>query len=72
IGIHRDHFKTIFNPGYSTKAQGSGLGLHSAANYVIATGGRIRPLSDGIGTGTTMRVTWRLSPARLASMRGES
>ena len=72
IGIHRDHFKAIFNPGYSTKAQGSGLGLHSAANYVIATGGRIRPLSDGIGTGTTMRVTWRLSPARLASIRGGS
>ena len=72
VGIHRDHFKAIFNPGYSTKAQGSGLGLHSAANYVIATGGRIRPLSDGIGTGTTMRVTWRLSPASLASMRGES
>ena len=72
IGIHRDHFKAIFNAGYSTKAQGSGLGLHSAANYVIATGGRIRPLSDGIGTGATMRVTWRLSPARLAAMRGES
>ena len=43
------------------KEGGSGLGLHSAANFVIGSGGRIQPLSDGIGHGTTMRVMLRLS-----------
>ena len=61
IGIDRKDFTAIFAAGYTTKAAGSGLGLHSAANFVIGSGGRIRPLSDGIGRGTTMRVMIRLS-----------
>ena len=50
----------MFNAGYTTKKEGSGLGLHSAANFVIGSGGSIRPLSDGIGHGATLRVTLRL------------
>ena len=59
IGIPPDRFKSIFSPGYTTKARGSGLGLHSTANFVIGMGGRIEPISDGVGTGTTMRVSLR-------------
>ena len=63
IGIEQKNLKTIFGAGYTTKREGSGLGLHSAANFVTGSGGKIQPLSDGYGTGTTMRVTLRLNSA---------
>ena len=60
IGIDPARFGSVFNAGYTTKKDGSGLGLHSAANFVIGSGGSIRPLSEGIGHGTVLRVTLRL------------
>ena len=63
IGLEPERLRTIFSPGYTTKAEGSGLGLHSAANYVIGSGGSIEALSDGIGRGTTMRIRLRLPGA---------
>ena len=54
----------MFNAGYTTKRNGTGLGLHSAANAVIGSGGTIQPLSDGIGHGATLRVTLRLPAQR--------
>ena len=62
IGLEPESAQWIFSPGYTTKARGNGLGLHSAANYVIGTGGSIRPHSDGVGLGTTIRVQLRLLP----------
>ena len=61
IGIDPSRLRSVFNAGYTTKGNGSGLGLHSAANFVIGSGGTIQALSDGIGYGTTMRVTLRLA-----------
>ena len=61
IGISPVHMREIFSAGYTTKKSGTGLGLHSAANFAIAHGGRITPHSPGIGLGTTMRVTLRSS-----------
>ena len=65
IGIRVKDRKVLFTPGYTTKQSGSGLGLHSAANFVIGCGGRIEPRSvgngTGNGTGTTMRITLPLS-----------
>ena len=55
IGIEPSRFGSLFNAGYTTKKHGSGLGLHSAANFVIASGGSIQPFSDGIGHGATLR-----------------
>ena len=63
IGLDASQLPSVFAAGYTTKKDGTGLGLHSAANFVIGSGGRIRPLSEGIGRGTTMRVTLRLSDA---------
>ena len=60
IGIDAVDSQRIFFPGYTTKTEGTGLGLHSAANYVIGAGGTITPLSGGIGHGATMRIAWRL------------
>lgn len=61
IGIEQKNLKAIFGAGYTTKQEGSGLGLHSAANFVTNSGGKIQPLSDGYGTGTTIRVSLRLN-----------
>ena len=63
IGIEQKNLKAIFGAGYTTKQEGSGLGLHSAANFVTSSGGKIQPLSTGYGTGTTMRVSLRLDSA---------
>ena len=59
IGIEPKNFKLIFSAGYTTKESGTGLGLHSSANFVIGSGGKIYPLSKGIGKGTTMRIMLR-------------
>ena len=61
VGISPEHYGSIFSPGFTTKANGSGLGLHSSANFVTASGGRIQPFSDGAGKGATMRIRLRLS-----------
>lgn len=59
IGIDEKHKRLIFSAGFTTKESGTGLGLHSIANLVIASGGEVQPLSAGIGKGTTMRVKLR-------------
>ena len=61
VGLERDKFTIIFGGDYTTKESGSGLGLHSIANFVDGLGGKIYPLSDGIGKGATMRVILPLS-----------
>ena len=61
IGIDRKNRRILFAAGYTTKKSGTGLGLHSAANFVIGSGGQIQPLSDGSGLGATMRILFRLS-----------
>ena len=71
IGIQNEDTRALFTPGFTTKKSGSGLGLHSAANFVIASGGRIEPVSAGSGMGTTMRVTWPL-PSVASRLDAES
>ena len=61
IGIAPENLRLIFTAGYTTKESGTGLGLHSSANFVIGSGGQIYPLSEGIGKGTTMRIMLRCS-----------
>ena len=61
IGIDQEHRPRIFSAGFTTKASGTGLGLHSIANFVVASGGRIQSLSAGINKGTIMRVKLRLT-----------
>ena len=61
IGIEPENIKRIFSAGYTTKEQGSGLGLHSSANFVIGTGGKIESCSEGKGKGATVRIMLRRS-----------
>ncbi len=61
IGIEQDNIEMIFRPGYTTKETGSGLGLHSVANFVNGCGGQIYAISEGIYKGATMRIVLPVS-----------
>ena len=70
VGIEPECRGLIFAPSYTTKQDGRGLGLHSVANYLEASGGRIEAFSDGAGKGTTMRAM--LAQASPASEAGDA
>lgn len=56
-GIAHKNFKTVFNPGYTTKKRGWGLGLTLVKRIVEEYhGGRIYVKDSEIGKGTTFRI----------------
>ncbi len=56
-GLSRKNFKTIFNPGYTTKKRGWGLGLTLAKRIIEQYhSGKIYVLSSEPGKGTTFRI----------------
>ncbi len=56
-GISRENFKTVFNPGYTTKSRGWGLGLTLAKRIVEQYHrGRIFVARSTVGQGTTFRI----------------
>ena len=61
IGIEAENLQRIFSAGFTSKEHGSGLGLHSSANFVISSGGEIQACSNGKGSGATIRIILRLS-----------
>ncbi len=56
-GIHKNNFKNIFKPGFTTKTRGWGLGL-SLSKRIIEDyhKGKIFVLESGMDKGTTIRV----------------
>ena len=59
-GIPKSKYKTIFNPGYTTKKRGWGLGL-SLVKRIIESyhGGKIFVKNSEVGKGTTFRIELR-------------
>lgn len=57
-GLHKNQYQSIFEPGYTTKKRGWGLGL-SLAKRIIEEfhKGKIKVLSSEVGKGTTMQIT---------------
>ncbi|HMF79685.1 MAG TPA: ATP-binding protein [Bryobacteraceae bacterium] len=55
-GIQRQHLESIFNPFFTTKPQGIGLGLPIVAKIIDEHGGRIQVFSEA-GKGTRFEVT---------------
>ena len=63
-GIPRKNFQTIFNPGFTTKSRGWGLGLTLAKRIVEQYhGGRIFVRSSEPGVGTVFCITLPILPA---------
>jgi len=56
-GIQRSHFKTIFQPGYTTKSRGWGLGLTLSKRIVEDYhNGKIFVSHSEVDKGTTFRI----------------
>jgi len=53
IGIPKENLARIFAHGFTTKRDGHGFGLHSAALAATETGGSLAAQSDGPGCGAT-------------------
>jgi signal transduction histidine kinase len=56
IGIPKERVKRLFQPHFTTKAQGLGLGLPICKRIIEAHGGRIEVRSK-VGRGTTVTFT---------------
>ena len=50
-GLRAENLARLFERGFSTKARGSGMGLHWSANTASALGGRLYAESAGLGRG---------------------
>ena len=53
VGIPPENLNRIFNHGFTTKKEGHGFGLHSAANAAKEMRGALTVRSDGPGCGAT-------------------
>ncbi len=53
MGIAAEHLADIFRHGFTTRSEGHGFGLHSAANAAREMGGSLTAASDGPGRGAT-------------------
>ncbi|MBQ7211762.1 MAG: ATP-binding protein [Muribaculaceae bacterium] len=64
-GISRKHFKTVFNPGYTTKKRGWGLGLTLAKRIIEEYhNGKIFVKQSEPGVGTTFRIEFQLNDTK--------
>jgi len=60
-GTDNSTLEQIFKTGFTTKSEGSGYGLHSAANFVHQLGGEITAKSDGLHQGMKITVLLPIS-----------
>jgi signal transduction histidine kinase len=68
-GIGDEQLKCIFRFGFTTKSNGNGFGLHSAAIAMNEIGGSIRVASGGAGRGATFAISLPLKPPADAESR---
>lgn len=70
-GISQDQMSSVFEPYFTTKAQGSGLGLLIVRRIVRAHGGDIDLVStEGVGLAITIRLPFRDDRVRLLGPPG--
>lgn len=59
-GIPKENLERLFEPFFTSKATGSGLGLTNTQNIILSHGGAIRVKSE-IGKGTSFLITFNLN-----------
>ncbi|WP_192349690.1 hybrid sensor histidine kinase/response regulator [Algoriphagus sp. Y33] len=59
-GIPKENLERLFEPFFTSKATGSGLGLTNTQNIILSHGGSIRVKSE-VGKGTTFLISFNLS-----------
>jgi signal transduction histidine kinase len=64
VGIPSHHLNRIFAHGFTTKPDGHGFGLHSAALTATEMGGRLSVQSPGAEQGATFTLELPLSPPK--------
>ena len=62
VGIDPDQLKSMFQHGFTTKANGHGFGLHAAAITASELGGALSAHSDGKNLGATFTLRIPLQP----------
>ncbi|MEK7677053.1 MAG: ATP-binding protein [Verrucomicrobiota bacterium] len=62
VGIPPENLTRIFSHGFSTRKDGHGFGLHSAALAARELGGQLTAHSDGPGTGAAFTLELPLQP----------
>ena len=67
IGIARENMTRIFAHGFTTRKDGHGFGLHSAALAVQEMGGTLGVQSDGLGRGAAFTLDLPREPAEVDS-----
>ncbi len=63
VGIPPENLERIFAPGFTTRPDGHGIGLHSAANLTAEMGGTLTGASEGPGTGAVFTLQLPVRPA---------
>jgi signal transduction histidine kinase len=62
IGIPEENLTRIFNHGFTTRKEGHGFGLHSAALAATELGGTLSVHSEGTGKGASFTLELPLTP----------
>jgi len=63
VGIPAENLTRIFSQGFTTRKDGHGFGLHSAANHAAEIGGSLKVHSAGLGRGATFVLEIPIEPA---------
>ena len=64
VGFTKEEKEKMFMFGYTSKDKGSGFGLHSCANYLIANNGSITARSNGKGEGAEFVIRLAVDPEK--------
>ena len=64
IGIAPENLTRIFAHGFTTRKEGHGFGLHSAANLAQEMGAELSVHSDGVGRGATFVLSFPLDASQ--------